>query len=160
MNRRDFTKSSAMAALSAAFLPNFERLSFLAPDNRHIGVQLWSVKEEMEEDASKTIIDISKMGYSEIETFFTPGGDKGKIFGMNAKEFKTLLKNLEMKSPSGHYPLPFKNQSDKDPINDEAKRLIDFAQLLGQKFVILPYVMPNDRTPENYAKGNHAQQSI
>ncbi len=152
MNRRDFTKTSAMAALSAAFLPNFEKLSAFAPDNRHIGVQLWSVKDDMEADASQTIIEISKMGYTDIETFLMPGGEKGKIFGMNAKEFKTLLKNLEIKSPSGHYPLPFKNQGEKDPLNDEAKRLVDFAALLGQKYVVLPYVMPNDRSPENFAK--------
>lgn len=144
MNRRDFVQSSAMAALGAAFLP-FR----LSPDNRHIGVQLYSVREDLESDLEGTIKEISKIGYTEVETF---GYNNGKFFDLSPKEFKKILKDYELKTPSGHYAFPFKTHDISKPLGDEAKKIVDTAASMGQKYAIFPWVDPKDRSAENLKK--------
>lgn len=144
MNRRDFVQTSAMAALGAAILP-FP----LAPDNRHIGVQLYSVKEDIENDLEGTLKEIAKIGYNEVETF---GYNNGKFFDLAPKEFKKILKDYELKTPSGHYGFPFKKHEIGKPISDEVKKIVDTAAAMGQRYAIFPWVDVKDRTDENLKK--------
>lgn len=52
-----------------------------------IGLQLYSVKDEMKQDVSATIAAVGKMGYGFVET---AGYGDGKIYGMDPVEFKDL----------------------------------------------------------------------
>ncbi|NOR75979.1 MAG: TIM barrel protein [Draconibacterium sp.] len=58
-----------------------------APKEKVIGLQLWSVKDDMKKDVAGTIAAVGEMGYKYVET---AGYGDGKIYGMDPVEFKNL----------------------------------------------------------------------
>ncbi len=54
---------------------------------KEVGLQLWSVREDMKTDAKGTIAKIGAMGYQIIEA---AGYADGKFYGIDPAEFKTL----------------------------------------------------------------------
>lgn len=57
---------------------------------KFIGLQLWSVKDDMNKDAAATLAAVGEMGYKFVET---AGYGDGKIYGTDPLEFKTLCEN-------------------------------------------------------------------
>jgi sugar phosphate isomerase/epimerase len=58
---------------------------------RAIGVQLWSVREDVSKDPKAALAKIAKMGYKNVEGF---GYSNGKFFGLTADEYlKTMNDN-------------------------------------------------------------------
>ncbi len=139
-NRRTFLKNAALAAAAAPFIQPEEILN---PVPRHIGVQLWSVREDMNKDPKGTIEAIAKMGYREVEPF---GFDGGKLFGMSYDDFSKLLKDNGMSMPSTHSMMTSKayDESKKD-ITDDTKKIIDNAAKYGVNYLIAPYMADDDR---------------
>lgn len=139
-NRRTFLKNAALAAAAAPFIQPEEILN---PVPRHIGVQLWSVREDMNKDPKGTIEAIAKMGYREVEPF---GFDGGKLFGMSYDDFSKLLKANGMSMPSTHSMMTSKayDESKKD-ITDDTKKIIDNAAKYGVNYLIAPYMVDDDR---------------
>lgn len=137
--RRQFIQQ---AALGAAIAPFVSPLEWIAPP-RHIGVQLWSVREDMKKDAKGALEAIAKMGYREVEPF---GFDSGQLFGMSYKDFSSVLKANGMKMHSTHCGMGVKNYDTaaKD-ITDATKKLIDDAAASGLKYIIAPYLMQDER---------------
>jgi sugar phosphate isomerase/epimerase len=62
------------------------------PDNG-IGLQLWSLREDMKKDPVATIEKVGEMGYDYIES---AGYSDGKIYGMEPEEFKSLVEENGM----------------------------------------------------------------
>lgn len=144
----------------AAVLP---RLSFANVEVPHLGIQLWSVREDMGKDAAGTIKALAKTGYKEVEGF---GYSEGKMFGMPYKDFIKLLKDNGITMPSSHVMFDSKAY---DPatksLSDAAKKSIDDAVSGGQKYIINPYMVDPDRLiidkmiPVYQAAGEYAQKA-
>ena len=83
-SRRDFLKTGALAAAGFSLLSNDLFAGGKKPVTRNIGVQLWSVKDDMAKDAAGTLAKVAKMGYKQVEGF---GYDDGKFFGLSADIF-------------------------------------------------------------------------
>lgn len=140
LTRRSFLRNTATLAAAAPFASSFD-LSELAA--RHIGVQLWSVRDDMGKDAKGTIAAISKMGYREVEPF---GFDGGKLFGMSYDDFAKLLKDNGLSMPSTHSMMTSKDWVESaGDISDAAKKNIDQAAKMGLKYTIVPYMVDEDR---------------
>ncbi len=75
-----------------------------SPENG-IGLQLWSVKDDMKKDAVATIKAVGAMGYDFVET---AGYGDGKMYGMDPLEFKALVEENGMKFLGAHtgQPIP------------------------------------------------------
>ena len=65
-----------------------------------IGLQLYSVKELIEEDLRGTLQQLADIGYKEVESY---PGQKGHYFGMEPKEFSTMLQDMGMTLVSSHF---------------------------------------------------------
>ncbi len=140
LNRRSFLKN---AVLGAATLPLIEPENILSPVPRHLGVQLWSVRDDMKKDAKGTIEAIAKMGYREVEPF---GFNEGKLFGMSYDDFAKLLKANGLSMPTTHSMFTTKMYDEaKKDITDEAKKILDDAAKFGIKYNIVPYMNDEDR---------------
>lgn len=76
---------------------------------KEIGLQLWSVREDMQKDAAKTIATIGQMGYSFVEA---AGYADGQFYGMSPLQFKQLLNENSLQFLSSHagHPLPEPDQ--------------------------------------------------
>jgi sugar phosphate isomerase/epimerase len=143
-SRRDFLKTSASVAAAAAILPSF-RLKTEKP----IGIQLWSVRDAMQEDADKTIKALARAGYNYVEGF---GYKNGQIFDMPIGDFKKILKEYELKMPSSHFVVTSKHYDyTKKDLTDEFKKAVEDALKMGQRYFISPFTVEEDRkSPDGF----------
>lgn len=98
-----------------------------------MGLQLWTLREELKNDVKSTLENIALAGYGDLETF--GGGDH--FFGLAPKNFKQLLDNNQLISSSGHYYFPI-NYLDNKKFDDVIKGFIDAANILKQSYVVIP----------------------
>src|ERR1035437_5229142 len=96
-SRRTFLKSGAMFALGAAILP---RSVFAAKAKKGIvGLQLYSVRDDMMKDPKGSLTQLAKMGYVYVEH---ANYVNQKFYGFLAPEFRKVLDDLGLKMISGH----------------------------------------------------------
>lgn len=65
-----------------------------------IGLQLYSVKDVIEEDLRGTLQRLADIGYKEVESY---PGKQGHYFGMEAKEFASMLQGMGLELVSSHF---------------------------------------------------------
>jgi sugar phosphate isomerase/epimerase len=103
-----------------------------------IGVQLYSVRDEMKRDPQSTLNALAEMGYKYVEH---ANYIDRKFYGWEAKEFKKRLDDLGMKMPSGHTVMGKKHWDEgKNEFTDLWKYTVDDAAILGQELVISPSI--------------------
>jgi sugar phosphate isomerase/epimerase len=104
--------SIVLAAFLAIFV--FGNLSAKTPTAKHkqIGIQLWSVRDDMQKDPVGTIEKLGKMGYKLVEA---AGYSDGKFYGMTPAEFKALCNKNGLNFFSSHtgHPVPTKENWDE-----------------------------------------------
>jgi sugar phosphate isomerase/epimerase len=135
-SRRTFLKSGAMVALGAAILP---RSAFAAGAQKGIvGLQLYSVRDDMMKDPKGSLEQLAKMGYVYVE--HANYIDK-KFYGFLAPEFRKIIDGLGLKMISGHTVMGKDHwvESKKD-FSDSWKKTVEDAAVLGQKWVISPWM--------------------
>ena len=127
-------------------VPGFSR--FGSPKFK-MGLQLFTVNEDMTKDAIATLKAATAMGYEDFEVFGFDG-DKGTFYGFQASEFKKILDDLHITVSSGHYG--FAPYLDKPA--DDLKRFVDQcikgAHALGMKYITWPWLAPEQRTMDNF----------
>lgn len=132
--RRTFLKTGALAAAGSAFLSN--RLLAMPKKGELLGIQLYSVRDEMGKDPSGTLKKIAEIGYKNVEH---ANYVEHKFYGYQPAEFKKLLADLGLKMPSGHTGLKEEHwDKAKNDFTDDWKKTVDNAALLGQEIVISP----------------------
>ncbi len=137
ISRKEFLKTSALALA----LPLLAKNISLAKPPKNIGLQLYTLRDLMAKDPKGTLKKVADIGFTEVETF---GYNNGKFFGMAPQEFKSYLKGLGITTPSGHY-MPAQLQA-------SLSQIVDDAAAAGQKYVACAYIMPNERTLDDYQK--------
>ena len=136
--RRNFLKQSG--TLSAALL--LTRNSILTSPNSKqlIGLQLYTLRNELSKGIKETIAKIAETGYNSVEVF---GYNAGKFFGLTPEEFAAIFKANNLATPSGHYMLPnFLKKGD----TDELKKGVEDASKMAHKYFTIPYLTDDLRT--------------
>ena len=141
-SRREFLKTGALVAAGFSLLSNELFAGPKKPTVRNIGVQLWSVKEDMMKDAKGTLAKVAKMGYKQVEGF---GYSDGKFFGVPTNEFAKILAGNGLKMPSAHGNITSKDYTNGQ-LSDAFKKTVEDAKKVGQKYVIAPYMADEDRS--------------
>ncbi len=132
--RRSFLKNSAVLMAGTALL---SKHSFAMPAAGEIvGVQLYSVRDDMAKDPLGTLKKVASMGYKHVEH---ANYVNRKFYGYPAKEFRKILDDLGLKMVSGHTVLG-KNHWDpvKKTFTDAWLQTVEDAAILGQKYVVSP----------------------
>lgn len=141
ITRRRFLRTSLLASAGLT-LAAYRHFPF-STIPQHIGVQLWSVREDMKKDPAGTLEAIAKMGYREVEPF---GFDEGALFGLSYSDFNKILVNNGLTMPSTHSKVSFKNYNAvTGDITDDTKKWVDTAAGMGMKYLINPYMDAPDR---------------
>jgi sugar phosphate isomerase/epimerase len=127
--RRTFLAQAGLAAAGVMLAPQLAS----AKSKNGVGLQLYSLRDQLPKDVKGVIANIAKAGYSEVETF---GYSKqGGFWGLSAKEFSSLLKANNLKTPSGHYGLDEFFGTGK---MDQFDSYIEAALATGQTYIIIP----------------------
>jgi sugar phosphate isomerase/epimerase len=124
-----------MAVAATALMPD-STFAKKAKKRGVIGVQLYSVRDDMEKDPLGSLKQVAKMGYKYVE--HANYVDR-KFYGYRAPEFKKVLDDLGLKMISGHTVMGRQHwdESKKD-FSESWKMTIDDAGVLEQKYVISP----------------------
>ena len=133
--RRMFIKNSSSLALGAAFLSSFE---VSGKKTSNPGIQLYTVRKEMMEDAVGTLKNLAALGIKQIEC---SSSKKGSYFGLKPDEMKKICADLGMTIRSGHIQL-----------NDQWNQTMAEAELSGQEYLICSSMPSHGQTIENYKK--------
>lgn len=147
-SRRDFLKKAAMFAAASTLLS--EELLAAAKPKQLLGVQLYSVRDDMKKDPMGTLQQLAKMGYKNVE--HANYVDR-KFYSYSAKEFKKLLSDLGLYMPSGHTVLGKQHWDEaRKDFTDAWKYTVDDAAVIGQMYVISPSLDESLRKNEDDLK--------
>ena len=137
VNRRKFIKSSAVALAGTLLLPD-DIFANKKKMNTITGLQLYSVRADMQKAPMDTLKQLAAMGYRYVEH---ANYVNRKFYGYSPTEFKKILNDLNLKMPSGHTVLSGKEWDDsKKDFSDKWKQTIEDAATVGQKYVISPWM--------------------
>src|SRR3954463_6203072 len=135
-SRRTFLKQGSLALAGASLLSN--QLFAAAAKDEIVGIQLYSVRDDMKKDPSGTLKQLSGMGYRYVEH---ANYINRKFYGYSPTEFKKLLDGLGLQMKSGHTVMG-KDAWDesKNDFTDKWKYTVEDAATVGQEFVISPWL--------------------
>ena len=133
--RRQFLRTSAAVAAGVALAPSLSAFAQQAKKKTPIGVQLYSVRNELKTDFTGVIEKIGKMGFQGVE--WASGLERTK----NARELRKLLDDNGLKTCGTHTALITLQ-------GDNLKQTVEFHKILGNTFLICP--MMSAKTKENW----------
>jgi sugar phosphate isomerase/epimerase len=147
-SRREFIKTASLAMAGAALASN--KLFALGAGKEVMGIQLYSVRDDMKKDPLGTLKQLAAMGYKNVE--HANYVDR-KFYGYGAAEFKKILADMGLQMPSGHTVLG-KNHWDagKKDFTDAWKYTVEDAATAGQRYVISPWLDQSLRQTEDDLK--------
>jgi sugar phosphate isomerase/epimerase len=122
-----------MALVTAGSFFMNDALALHDAKNKKIGVQLYTLRDAISKDAKGSLKRVAELGFGEVENF----GYNGKFFGMDASTYKTLLGDLGMTAPSGHYMY--------GNILNGWEKAVEDAKVIGQDYMVLAYLIPPER---------------
>ena len=133
--RRQFLSNTGILAIGSTVLP-----SFLAENKKvsNVGIQLYTFRKEMLEDARGTLKQLAALGIKQIESARSA---KGHYYGLKPKEIKQICSDLGMTLRSGHVHL-----------DDKWEQTLNEAAEAGQEYVICSTMPTNGQTIDNYKK--------
>lgn len=145
-HRRDFLRTSAIAATAVVVMPSCvtkgtkEAAKVVATATQpEIGIGLYTVREQMAKDPKGTLEQIAKIGFKKIEPF---GFDGKQVFGMSASEMNQVCKDLGLKFVSGHI--------DYNLFNENWETALEYMNTVGQEYAVWPWLPPERRNVDSY----------
>lgn len=144
INRRTFLGTMTAATILSS------RLTWAAADRKldKIGVQLYTVRDEMEKDVAATLAKVAQIGYREVEF--------AGLFNHSAKEIRGILDSNGLSAPSSHVPYA--------SLGADWPKMLDDAKALGQTYIVCPSIDDSVRNqPDGWKKAaeafNHAGEA-
>lgn len=100
LTRRSFLHQAGALTAGTALLPSALQAAFSPSATvKNPGIQLYSLRDDMEKDAKGTLKAVAAIGYKEIESY---PGSKGFLWGMKPAEFKSYMSELGLTPVSTH----------------------------------------------------------
>ena len=96
--KTNFIKPLVVIALVAIIIGGLSQSSF-AKKKKDIGLQMYSLRDDLNKDVKGTIEKMGKIGYTSMEA---ASFDNGKFYGMEPEAFKAILEANGMKLVSSH----------------------------------------------------------
>lgn len=99
-----------------------------------VAVQLYTLRQETENDFHGTLQEVAKLGFDGVE--FAGFG------GHTAEEVKGWISELGLEPASAHIPL--------DRLQNDLDQVLEEARIVGYSYIVCPYI--EDRNEEDYEK--------
>lgn len=135
-NRRQFVRNSTLAVLAGTLLSRDLFAELLKKDI--LGLQLYTVRDDMTRDPLGTLIKVRDIGFRYVEH---ANYIQRKFYGYDPLVFKKILSDTGLEMPSGHVVLgPKAWDYSKNDFTDDWKNTVEDAVTVGQKFLISPWL--------------------
>jgi len=99
-----------------------------------IGLQLYTLREELGRDFLGTLEKVREIGYQAVE--FAGFG------GLEAKELANQLKRLQIKALSSHHSL--------EDLESKLDQIISYNQVIGNQIIVCPWIPKEDFTHRDH----------
>jgi sugar phosphate isomerase/epimerase len=126
ISRRNFLQTGVVALTGLG-------LGCVGKSRKPLGIQLYTLRDEMARSVSGTIQELARIGYSEVEF--------AGYFNHDAKEIRRLLDEHGLTAPSGHVPLHL--------LQSEPEKTIEFAAAVGHRYIVVPWLAEEHRQSIN-----------
>jgi len=123
MNRRNFLE--AATTITAATLLT-SRLGWAAGDHKieKIGVELYTVRDQMKADFDGTLAKVASIGYKEVEF--------AGYFGRTGQQVRAALDRNGLTAPSTHVQY--------DELDDKFPSVIETSKTIGLEYIVCPWI--------------------
>lgn len=108
----------------------------LPPYAGRLGVQLHTVRDRFASDMPGTLAAVADIGYVDVQT--------AGLFEHDPREMRRVMDDLGLISRSAHVLLP--------AVEQELARHLEEASILGQRYIIVPWMNLKWRTPDGYRR--------
>ncbi|MDA3927509.1 MAG: sugar phosphate isomerase/epimerase [Prolixibacteraceae bacterium] len=119
------------------FIALFTLTLFSCTAKKEIGLQLWSVRDNMKADPIATIERVGDIGYSFVEA---AGYGDGKFYGMDPLEFKAALNDNGLKFLASHTGQALPDSSNWDEVMEWWDVCIDAHAAAGVSYIVQPFM--------------------
>lgn len=146
MNRRDFVlrASGGAAFFGASARFGFPNLSSIAesPVTGHqslsrIGVQLYTVRRAMQDSVERTLEQVARIGYKEVEF--------AGYFSRPARDIRALLDANGLTAPSAH-------SADLPSIRTRFGQVLEDAATIGHRYVVCASLPRSEQSADGYKR--------
>lgn len=140
--RRTFLQQTGL--VSAGLMLRPKNLFAVSP---LIGLQLWTVRNQLSKDPAGTLAKVASIGYNSVELM---GYGNGKFFGLTPVQLAEMLHKNNLKTPSGHYGMGnYLLKGDMNDLHDN----IAVAASMGHRYIVIPFLDSDMRTSlDDYKK--------
>jgi sugar phosphate isomerase/epimerase len=123
MNRRTFLET-ATTVTAATLLTS--KLGWAAAEHKieNLGVQLYTVRDQMKVSFYETLAKVASIGYKEVEF--------AGYFGLTPKQVRDALENNHLTAPSTHVQY--------DELDDKFPAVIEASKTIGLKYIVCPWI--------------------
>jgi sugar phosphate isomerase/epimerase len=136
-NRRMFLRVAAAGTLGLACGKGFEQI-VSARKLSKIGVQLYTVRNEMQKDFEGTLAKVAAIGYHQVEF--------AGYYNRTPQQVKEVLAKNKLEAPSAHVGI--------QELRTNLAKAVETAQAVGHKLVICPYLDAKERQKLDDYKGH------
>ncbi|MBF7090970.1 sugar phosphate isomerase/epimerase [Flavobacterium sp. ALJ2] len=144
LSRRNFIINTSIVAATVCLIPS---LAF-ASNKKTIGLQLYTLRDELPKDVKGTLEKVALAGYTEVELYGF--SIKDKFWGLSPQELKKLLDTNGLKAVSGHYEL---GMFLSDGNTTELEAAIKAAKILKNEYITIPWLHESIRkSADDYKK--------
>ena len=155
MKRRKFVKQTSAFAAGGMLLscsPSGEKKASVeeietsaapSPETKDLGIQLYSLRNELPDDRLGVLQKISDIGYKYLETYLLEGEHH---LGYPIAEYKKMLDDMGLQVMSGHIPTGRTAPELEGTLVNNFEKAIEDAIYLGQKYIVCPYLQDSERT--------------
>lgn len=105
------------------------------------GLQLYTVRDAMEEAPEQTLARVAEIGFKNMESATYTGTQK--FYGMDARKFSEVLRQNGLSIPSGHYMLGGPDWP--GTILNGWEKAVEDAAEAGLKYMVCAYLMDHER---------------
>lgn len=139
--RRSFIKSTTLASAGLFIAPSFSKFK-----TSYIGLQLYTVRDAMQQDPQGTLAKVAQIGYNSVEGATYTGTEK--FYGMDAKTFAEVVKKNGLIIPSSHYRLGEEKTNGQDlqgTMLHHWDKAVEDAATVGIKYMVCAYLSAEER---------------
>ncbi len=128
INRRNFLHTTAMGGVGLWVAHHGTNLVGARKLSK-IGVQLYTLRNDLQKDFEGTIAKVAGVGYQQVEF--------AGYYNRTPQQVKDVLTKNKLEAPSAHVAI-------KD-LRENLAKSVETAQAVGHKLVICPFLMPQER---------------
>jgi sugar phosphate isomerase/epimerase len=128
ISRRKFIGYGSAAAMYAA---SGVRFAGATPLGLPLGIQLYSVRQQLAQDYDKTLAEVASVGYKEVEA--------AGFYNKTAAQVKESMQKAGLKCVSSHHPY--------GDLRKKFDELLTFNKEVGVQYIVCSSPGPKDPTP-------------